>query len=116
MDQDRRKQTRLPANLGTEIEIGGVRADAMTVDASDGGVLVLTRAHPAVGAKLSLRIMRLDAADPPYAVHGEVVRIEKLELGNVWSHRLAVRLVELPAGLHDEIERASERHKELYGS
>ena len=116
MDQDRRKQTRLPANLGTEIEIGGVRAEAMTVDANDGGVLILTRAHPAVGAKLALRIMRLDASDPPYSLHGEVVRIEKLELGGVWSHRIAVRLVELPEGLHDEIQRASDRHKELYGS
>ncbi len=115
MDQDRRKQTRLPANLGTELEVGGVRADAMTIDASDGGVLVLTRAHAAVGTKLSLRIMRLDASDPPYALHGEVVRAERLEIGSVWSHRLAVRLVDLPPGLHEEIERASARHKELYG-
>jgi hypothetical protein len=116
MSEERRQAERYAAHLGTEITFAdGKQATGITVDASDSGLLILTAATPEVGAKLQLRIRSLDEGHAPYDAEGEVARTEPVDsYGSLWRARLAIRLAQTPEGLHDEIARANERHRQWY--
>lgn len=117
MQDDRRRAPRTNVFLAAEIETPDGRfRSAVSRDASEQGLLLLTRSDVAVGAEIKLHVLRLDQNAAPIVVRGRVVRSEPLDADEalVWLRKLGIALEEPPTELHDEIERFVERQRAFY--
>lgn len=102
MSADRRASTRRKVSLAAELETGeGRRAVAVSRDASESGILLLTHLEPPLATEFRLFILRPSETEPSLELRGRVVRSEKLELeyADVWSYKVAVELIDPPANL-----------------
>jgi hypothetical protein len=119
---DRRATTRHPVHLGVELlDEGRVFSSAITKNASDGGLLLLTRKRVANGARIELRILK-PTSDPnaertSLAATGRVVRLEELTEAEacVWTSKAAVALDEPFGDFYREVTELSQLQVERYG-
>jgi hypothetical protein len=101
VEPDRRTSSRRKVSLAAEIETAdGPRSVAVSRDASDRGVLLLTHVAPAIGSTFRIHVVH-PLGGAPIVVSGRVVRCERLELdlADVWSFKVGVELVDAPKEL-----------------
>jgi hypothetical protein len=90
--EDRRAAPRQEAYISAALETsGGKTTIAITRDISARGLLLLTRLPLEVG-----EIVKLTAAvgDEQHALSGKVVRVEPLEVHELWRHKAAITVEE----------------------
>ena len=118
---DNRRADRHLAYIGAELETpeGKVRS-GITHDASETGLLLLTRAKLTVGQSLKVRVFlpRGDGGSDQIDVTGQVVRREKLDLrGNdLWHEKVALTLSEPNPELARRVAEISAEQERIYGS
>jgi hypothetical protein len=86
--EDRRASPRQEAYISAALETSQGRTTiAITRDISTRGLLLLTRLPLVVG-----EIVKLTAAvgDAQHAVSGTVIRVEALEVHELWRHKVAI--------------------------
>lgn len=90
--EDRRASPRQEAYISAALETSQGRTTiAITRDISARGLLLLTRAPLAVG-----EVVKLTAAvgDAQHALSGKVVRVEPLELHELWRYKAGIEVDE----------------------
>jgi hypothetical protein len=109
--RERRFGTRKPAHFVAEIELDGAPIGcAVSRDASTAGLLLLAQRAIAPGKPIVLRLW-IAAEEAPRAIGASVVRCEKMPLGKsgIWTHRVAVSLLEHPPDFEQLIDALAER-------
>jgi len=118
-EDERRTADRHAVYMGAEITTpeGKVRS-AITQDASETGLLLLTRARIELGARLSIRVFVPGNDDKSEVVEGHVVRKEPLDINesSLWREKVAVRFDKaLPEWLTSAFVKVSEKQEQLFG-
>lgn len=112
---DRRRAERHEVYFAAELlREGGDRARvAITRDASETGVLVLTRARLEVGQRLSLRVLLPGEAKHPRTLAATVIRREALSPAEIdfWKEKVAVRFDDPDPKLVQDMLVAALRHE-----
>jgi hypothetical protein len=86
--EDRRAAPRQPAHVSAALETAQGRSTiAITRDISARGLLLLTRAALEVGELVKLTV---SLAGGPGTLSGRVVRVEDLEVHELWRHKAAI--------------------------
>jgi hypothetical protein len=104
---ERRERERPRVWLPVRVIVDDRELYAVTYDASDRGMLLLTAAPLDVGARVSLRVEL--PGDPPkeHTAAGRVLRTGKNDRDpeGLWPHRAAIALDAPIPGLQEELER-----------
>jgi hypothetical protein len=118
-EHERRTADRRQVYMGAEITTpeGKVRS-AITHDASETGLLLLTRAKVELGAKLSIRVFVPGDEEKSEVIEGHVVRKEPLRIdeSTLWREKVAVRFDKpLPEWLTEAFIDVSAKQEQLFG-
>jgi hypothetical protein len=113
-DGDRRRDERVAGAIPVHLIVKGNQRSAMMRDLSATGVLLLSRARPAVDQAVEVRIFADDAETPSFIRMGRVVRVEKWKDGEAhWPVSIAVEFDEPLEGHEDKIREINERQRAL---
>lgn len=119
-EENRRQADRHLAYIGAELETpeGRVRS-SITRDASETGLLLLTRARLQVGQAVRVRVHlpNTDGSTSLVEVTGSVVRREALPLADndLWHEKVAIVLDEPNPELARRVHEVAEAQERIYG-
>jgi hypothetical protein len=116
-DSDRRATKRQPVYLGVELVTSdGSVQSALTKNASDGGLLLLSRAKIAPDDRVELRVLEAGTGKVLVPVSGRVVRREELseEESCIWTAKVAVALDEPFGDVYQKLEELGQTQAKIF--
>jgi hypothetical protein len=111
---ERRVAPRREAYVVAEIEIDGTVVNcSVSRDASAKGLLLLSRGEIATGSRITLHL-HVPGEDDRRTLKASVVRCERIppRERELWSHRIAVSIVDPPKNFQSLVEMLSARAQE----